>query len=331
VKNISAIILLLVFPFLLKAHEVRPAYFSITQTTDTTYQVVWKLPAMGNAIPKIYPVLPKNWRIIDEQSNLLPGNLRRTYTIQIDKPIGGSILYFDGQEKTLIDILVSIKMSDGAQYSSMIKPAKPSYIVPSAPDQWSVVKTYTVLGIEHILSGVDHLLFVLALLLITKGFRRLVKTITAFTVAHSITLSVATLGVFGLPSAPVEAVIALSIVFLAVELIHSYNGREGLTIRYPWVVAFTFGLLHGFGFAGALAEVGLPQSDIPMALLFFNIGVELGQLAFVVVVLGFLWVLRKIKISWPSWLKWIPPYAIGSIAAFWLIERVWAFFPDNLF
>jgi len=288
--------------------------------------VVWKLPALGNAIPKIYPILPDNWRIIEEKSNLLPGNLRRTYIIQIDEPIGGSILYFDGQEKTLIEILVSIKMGDGGQYSSMIKPAKPFFVIPTVPDKLSVIKTYTFLGIEHILLGIDHLLFVLALLLITKGFGKLVKTITAFTFAHSITLSLATLGVVGLPGAPVEAVIALSIVFLAVELIHFYNGKEGLTIQYPWVVAFSFGLLHGFGFAGALAEVGLPQTDIPVALLFFNIGVELGQLAFVIAVLGIMWALRKIKISWPNWLKWIPPYAIGSIAAFWLIERVWNFF-----
>ncbi len=130
----------------------------------------------------------------------------------------------------------------------------------------------------------------------------------------------------GLPAAPVEAVIALSIVFLAVELIHYYDGREGLTVRYPWVVAFTFGLLHGFGFARALLEVGLPKSDIPAALLFFNVGVELGQLAFVLVVLGLLWTLGKIKIAWPSWIKWVPPYAIGSLAAFWLIERVLGFF-----
>ena len=325
-KVFSTVILILCFPFILSAHEVRPAYFSITQTTDTTYQVVWKLPAQGNAIPKIYPTLPDDWQILGEKSNLLPGNLRRIYTIQVNDAIGGATLYFEGLEKTLIDVLISIKMSDGEQYSSMIKPANPIYVIPLAPDQWSVIKTYIFLGIEHILLGVDHLLFVLALLLISKGFGRLVKTITAFTIAHSITLSLATLGVVGLPGAPVEAVIALSIVFLAVELIHYYNGREGLTVRYPWVVAFTFGLLHGFGFARALSEVGLPQSDIPAALFFFNVGVELGQLAFVIVVLGLLWTLGKIKITLPNWLKWVPPYAIGSIATFWLIERILDFF-----
>lgn len=325
-KSISVLILFLIISLSLSAHEVRPAYFSITQTTDSTYQVVWKLPAMGDAIPKIYPVLPDNWQIIEEQSNLLPGNLRRTYTVKVSKGIEGDKLYFEGLEKTLIDVLVFIKKSDGAQYSTMIKPANPFYVIPTAPDKLSVIKTYILFGIEHILFGIDHLLFVLALLLITKGFGRLVKTITAFTIAHSITLSLATLGVVGLPTAPVEAVIALSIVFLAVELIHYYNGREGLTVRYPWVVAFTFGLLHGFGFARALLEVGLPQSDIPAALLFFNVGVELGQLVFVLVVLGLLWILGKIKIAWPGWIKLVPPYAIGSIAAFWFIERVLRFF-----
>jgi hydrogenase/urease accessory protein HupE len=324
-KSISVLILFLIISLSLSAHEVRPAYFSITQTTDSTYQVVWKLPAMGDAIPKIYPVLPDNWQIIEEQSNLLPGNLRRTYTVKVSKGIEGDKLYFEGLEKTLIDVLVFIKKIDGVQYSSMIKPANPIYVIPTTPDQWSVIKTYVLFGIEHILFGIDHLLFVFALLLITKGFGRLVKTITAFTIAHSITLSLATLGVVGLPTAPVEAVIALSIVFLAVELIHYYNGREGLTVRYPWIVAFTFGLLHGFGFARALLEVGLHQSDIPAALFFFNVGVEFGQLAFVLVVLGLLWTFGKIKIDWPGWLKWVPPYAIGSIAAYWLIERLLLF------
>jgi len=280
---------------------------------------------LGTAIPKIYPQLPENWTVTDEQANLLPGNLRRTYTLLIKEGIENEQIHFQGQEKTLIDVLVSIKKSDGIQYSSMIKPSNPTYIIPIKPDRWSTIKTYLVLGFEHILLGIDHLLFVLALLLITVGFKKLIKTITAFTVAHSITLSLATLGVMGLPSAPVEAVIALSIVFLAVELYHYYKGKEGLTVRYPWVVAFTFGLLHGFGFAGALSDVGLPQTDIPAALLFFNVGVELGQIAFVLVVMAIIWMLMKLKKDWPKKVKLIPVYAIGSMASFWLIERIIAF------
>jgi len=244
VKLYRSIVLLIFIPFTLSAHEVRPAYFSLTQITDSTFQAVWKVPAMGNAIPKIYPTLPDDWQILDEQSNLLPGNLRRTYIILIGNGIEGDHLYFDGLEKTLIDVLVSIKKKDGIQYSDMVNPANPTYIIPITPGKFSVIKTYLALGIEHILLGIDHLLFVLALLLITKGLKKLVKTITAFTVAHSITLSLATLGVMGLPGAPVEAAIALSIVFLAVELIHYHKGRQGLTFRFPWVVAFTFGCAY---------------------------------------------------------------------------------------
>jgi hydrogenase/urease accessory protein HupE len=321
-KSFSVLFIFLLTSISLFAHEVRPAYFSITQQDGNIYQVVWKVPAMGTAIPKIYPVLPSNWEIIDEQSNLLPGNLRRTYLIKINNGLEGKTIHFDGLNKTLIEVLVSIKKTDGIQYSSRIKPSNPSYLIPILPDRYSVIKTYLSLGIEHILLGIDHLLFVLALLLLTKGFGKLVKTITAFTIAHSITLSLAALGFIGLPAAPVEAVIALSIIFLAVELVHFYNGRKGLTVRYPWIVAFVFGLLHGFGFAGALVDLGLPQTDIPLALLFFNVGVELGQITFIIVAIGFIWLLNKIKIKWAEDIEKIPPYAIGSIASFWLIQRI---------
>jgi hydrogenase/urease accessory protein HupE len=186
-----------------------------------------------------------------------------------------------------------------------------------------------VLGIEHILAGLDHLLFVLALLLLVQGTRRLIATITAFTVAHSLTLFAATLGWLNVPGPPVEAVIALSIVFLAGEIVHARQGRPGLTQRRPWIVAFSFGLLHGLGFAGALAEVGLPPLSIPTALLFFNVGVEIGQLIFIAVVLGAIAVARRIarrlKFNAPSWWWRVPPYAIGSIASFWLVQRVAAF------
>ena len=174
--------------------------------------------------------------------------------------------------------------------------------------------------------GIDHLLFVLALLFITKGIRKLVKTITAFTVAHSITLSLSALGIVGLPGPPVEAMIALSIVFLGLELLHSKERKESLTLKSPWIVAFTFGLLHGFGFAGALSDIGLPQGEIPTALLLFNIGVELGQLVFVIVAMALLWGFRLFEITWPKKARLIPPYAIGGLASFWLIERVVAFF-----
>jgi hypothetical protein len=172
---------------------------------------------------------------------------------------------------------------------------------------------------------VDHLLFVLTLLIITRGGWKLLKAVTAFTVAHSITLAAATLGFVHVPQSPIEAVIALSIVFVAAEIVHGRQGREGVTARAPWIVAFTFGLLHGFGFAGALSEIGLPQGHIPLALLFFNIGVEAGQLLFVSVVLSLIALALRTKLSAPWWAQLVPPYAIGSVAMFWVIQRIAAF------
>jgi len=204
----------------------------------------------------------------------------------------------------------------------------PSFVSRPSPGRWEVVRTYTILGVEHILAGFDHLLFVLALVLLVQGTRLLI-TITAFTAAHSLTLAGATLGWVHVPGPPVEASIALSILFVASEIVHTRQGRFSVTQRYPWVVAFTFGLLHGFGFAGALAEVGLPESSIPIALLFFNVGVEIGQLVFVgivwsVIALGWR-AAQRLRWSQPAWLWRIAPYAIGGLAGFWLVERIAAF------
>jgi len=211
----------------------------------------------------------------------------------------------------------------------------PSFVVAAAPRALDVTRTYLVLGVEHILFGVDHLLFVLALLILVKGWRKLVGTITAFTVAHSITLAAATLGFVHVSSKPVEATIALSIVFVACEIVHRRQGRSGLTETWPWVIAFSFGLLHGLGFASALREVGLPQNAIPLALLFFNVGVEVGQLLFVGAVMAIITLAVHVarKFTWRniatqsafSWCENISAYIIGGVAAFWLIERTLSF------
>jgi hypothetical protein len=182
-------------------------------------------------------------------------------------------------------------------------------------------RRYLVLGVEHILSGVDHLLFVLGLLLIVRGPWMLVKTVTAFTAAHSLTLALATFGVITVPSRPVDAAIALSIVFLAAEILHGRQGRSGLTHQFPWLIAFAFGLLHGLGFASALGAVGLPAAEIPLALLFFNLGVEIGQLLFVAFCLSLVWAWRRLELTWPKRLEPVPAYAIGTLAAFWFLER----------
>jgi hydrogenase/urease accessory protein HupE len=228
-----------------------------------------------------------------------------------------------------IDVLVRVERSDGTAQVGRVLPLAPRFLVTASPGAFEVAQTYTVLGIEHILTGIDHLLFVLALLTLVQGTRRLIATITAFTLAHSLTLFAATLGWLNVPGPPVEAVIALSIVFVAGEIVHARQGQPGLTQRWPWIVAFSFGLLHGLGFAGALAEVGLPPLSIPMALLFFNVGVEIGQLIFIAVVLAAIALARRIarhlKIDAPSWGWRVPPYAIGGIASFWVVQRVAAF------
>jgi len=185
-------------------------------------------------------------------------------------------------------------------------------------------RRYTKLGVEHILQGTDHLLFVLALMIMVGGGWRLVKTITAFTLAHSVTLALATLGYLSVPAAPIEATIALSIVFICVEIVYTSQGRRGLTYAYPWIVSFAFGLLHGFGFAGALSEIGLPVSEIPTALLFFNVGVELGQLLFVAAVFAILAVLNRMNLKLSNYVRMVPVYAIGAVSTFWFLQRAGA-------
>ncbi len=309
----------------LSAHEIRPGFLQIEQIDDNSYTVYWKIPRLGDAIPKISIQFPQGFKAEElNRPNPTPGFVLYAYTMSSTVPLNGSTIGIDGLDKTLIDVLVNVNFLNGEKVSFILQPDNPFAEIPEKETIVNTIKTYLVLGVEHILLGIDHLLFVLALLLITPGFKNLLKTITAFTIAHSITLSLAALGYVNFPSAPVEAVIALSIVFLAVELVNNLNGRQTLTSRKPWIVAFSFGLLHGFGFAGALAAIGLPQQDIPLALAFFNVGVEIGQLIFVVAVLGTIKLLSIYK-KWPAYSKKIPAYAIGSIATFWMIQRVIAF------
>jgi len=307
------------------AHEIRPAYLQIIQVSENSYEVFWKVPSMGDAVPKIQPVFPLEFTIENlKVPNQIPGSVIYYYLISSEQPLQGKEISIQGLNKTLIDVLVTVQYLDGEKATLLLQPDFDTSIIPGKTTVMDIIKTYTVLGIEHILLGIDHLLFVLALILITKGKWKILKTITAFTIAHSITLSLAALGYVNFPGPPVEAVIALSIVFLALEILKNLNGEETLTSKKPWIVAFTFGLLHGFGFAGALADIGLPQQEIPLALAFFNIGVELGQIMFVVVALFVLYLLHMKK-NWPAYTKKVPAYAIGSIAAFWMIQRIAGF------
>jgi len=225
----------------------------------------------------------------------------------------------------MTDVLVRIERLDGSTQVVRLTPSAPSFVVAAAPRGWEVARTYGVLGVEHILSGIDHLLFVLALIILTRGGWRLVKTVTAFTVSHSLMLTAATLGWVHVPPPPVEAVIALSIVFVAAEILRQRRGVEGIASRAPWLVAFSFGLMHGLGFAGGLSEAGLPAGHIPVALFFFSIGVEAGHFLFIGAVLSFVVLVRRIRIPIPRWAELVPPYAIGSVAMFWVIQRLAAF------
>jgi len=313
------------------ADEFRPAYLQLRQVDAVTYDVLWKLPALDESTTlKLRPVFPTGTEVIAPvRSSYAAGTAVQRWRMRADGGLAGKAIEFPTLAASRIDVLVRVERGDGTTQVGRVLPVEPRFVVTASPGAFEVAQTYAVLGIEHILTGFDHLLFVLALVILVKGTRRLIATITAFTLAHSLTLFAATLGWINVPGPPVEAVIALSIVFVAGEIVHARQGRPGLTQRYPWLVAFTFGLLHGLGFAGALAEVGLPPLSIPMALLFFNVGVEIGQLIFIAVVLGAIAVVRRIvrrlKVDAPSWWWRVPPYTIGGIASFWVVQRLAAF------
>jgi hypothetical protein len=258
----------------------------------------------------------------------LPGAVIRRWTVATgESGIDGATVAVHGLDVAMVDALVRIERTDGRVVSHVLRPGASSFTIEMGAT--IPVLGYLRLGAEHILFGIDHLLFVLGLILLVGDVRLLVKTITAFTLAHSITLALATLGVVRIPQAPVEAVIALSIVFLASELVRQGRGEISRTARQPWLVAFVFGLLHGLGFAGALSEVGLPAGDVPAALLLFNVGVEVGQLAFVAAALALIAAARRLSRPPWRWLDEVPAYAIGSVAAFWLIQRITGFWMNG--
>lgn len=309
------------------AHESRPAFLQLTETTAGQYDVVWKRPQRGDLTLGLAVAWPPDCRDLAPPTAQVVGDaLIEARLVACDEgTLVGRRIGIDGLAATLTDALVRIEFNDGRVQTDLVKPASPWVDVQGRQPVSAIAAAYFVMGVEHILLGIDHLLFVLGLVLIVSTIGLLVRTVTAFTIAHSITLAMASLGVVQLPSAPVEAVIALSIVFLAAELLRQRRGVTSLTARHPWVVAFSFGLLHGFGFAGALAEVGLPQTDIPLALLMFNVGVEAGQLVFVAVVLVVCLAGRRLTALPPHRVEAATAYAIGSLAMFWLIERVVAF------
>jgi len=307
-------------------HEVRPGYLELRQTGVERWHSLWKVPALGEMRLSIRPIFPPKCTPVSE---LVAFHAADAYsermTLECKGGLAGQVIVIEGLSATMTDVLVRAVRMDGSMQIARLTSSAPAFVYEISPGSLQVMSTYTTLGIEHILLGLDHLLFVLGLLLIVRNGWLLVKTITAFTIAHSLTLAAATFGWVHVSQAPVEAVIALSILFLAGELAKQRHGQIGLLERFPWMVAFMFGLLHGLGFAGALRELGLPENEIPLALFAFNIGVEVGQLLFIGAVFALIAGLRRVRTSWPAWAGMIPPYAIGSVAAFWTIQRIASF------
>ncbi len=306
------------------AHESRPAYLDIREFGAGQYDVVWKRPMRGEYVIGFSVAWPDDCTPTNQTEAQVPGASVTRMLLDCGRSgLVGQQISILRLPETSAEVLVRVEFLDGSAQTDLLRPTSATMTIDGPKTALAVGVEYAVLGFDHILAGIDHLVFVLGLTLLVGGGWMLVKTITAFTVAHSITLALSTLGLVRVSQAPVEAVIALSIVFLARELLLKHRGQSGLTARAPWLVAFVFGLLHGLGFAGALREIGLPPGDIPLALLAFNLGVEAGQLAFVATILVVLaLVQRAFANAVPKWATQIPAYAIGTVAAFWTIERI---------
>jgi len=304
-----------------EAHELRPGYLEISTLADAEYKVVWKAPIRLGRPISVEPSFPADCAITGEVSRTQgAAALVSVFALTCASPLDGQAVVLRGLDSTLTDVLVRFQPASGREQTGRVTPDNPAITLSSTSTGWGVAQTYFKLGVEHILGGIDHLLFVFALVLLITGTRRLIETITAFTLAHSVTLIATSLGWVSLPPASVEAVIALSIVFLAREIVLMQPGQERLSERRPWLVALAFGLLHGFGFAGALSAIGLPEDSVPLALLTFNLGVEAGQILFVAVVLVLLALVRRLATS--IRIEALASYGIGIAASVWLIERL---------
>jgi hydrogenase/urease accessory protein HupE len=313
------------------AHDSRPASLELRQTSAERYDLLWRVPVMaGNRLPVQLKLPPGVRNVTEPALQELSDSLVERRVIEAPSGLGGQRIEFPGMQATIADVLVRVQGLDGGVSTTLVRSSQP-WIDVAAPSggALAIFGGFVGHGIDHILFGYDHLLFVLALMLIVRDTRALILTVTAFTLAHSITLALATLGVVQVAGPPVEAAIAFSIVLVAAEIVRLRRGEPSLTARRPWLVAFCFGLLHGFGFAGALAEIGLPRGDLPLALFAFNLGVELGQLAFIGAALAVVAVVRRVRVTEGLRLGAVrsAPYLIGSLAAFWFVERVAAFWP----
>ncbi len=316
-RTLLVLLLLLGWANQVVAHEVRPAYLEIIQSSPTAVSVTWKQPVRGDRRLKIDPLLPESCGPPKQNRvSHLGGTLVQRWQASCDLSQG--TVYVDGLDRTLTDVFVRISFLDGETLSTVLRPGDPPLdLAEPAPQSGN---GYLRLGVEHILFGYDHLLFVLGLFLLVKT-RQLVATITAFTAAHSLTLGLSALGGWNLPSGPVEIVIALSISLLGLEALYRVRGRRTLSARLPWLIALGFGLIHGFGFAGALADIGLPKDAELWALLLFNLGVEVGQLAFIGALLALQWIASQVATVPARPIQIATCYALGCMGGFWALER----------
>ena len=307
------------------AHEVRPALLQITETAPKVYEVTWKQPMVGDLAIHLVPHLSSGALDHAPDSEDAQQGFRIKLWRLKNAVLDGQTLSIEGLSASVTDVLLRVETKSGKRIDTVMRPAQSNYTFNLSGPKGIAVPGYLRMGVEHILTGFDHLLFVFGLFLLVGPSWRLVKAITAFTVAHSITLGLAALGFIHFPSAVIEALVALSIVFVAWELVQGPASRS-LAYRYPWMIAFTFGLLHGLAFAGALADVGLPQGEAPLALLLFNVGVEIGQLSFIAVVVFAAKLMQRLP-AWRSaeslpFARIAPAYVIGALATYWLIERI---------
>ncbi|MEY4268936.1 MAG: hypothetical protein RLZZ58_152 [Pseudomonadota bacterium] len=305
-----------------RADELRPGYIAFTQTGAQQWTLVWRAPMQRGVTPATQPLLPRGCAITGTPTRAVDGMaMVTTAKVRCTAPVAGHSIGISNFGASASDVLVRVAPRGRPVQALRLTAAKPTALIAARADRWQVARTYFGVGVEHILLGYDHLLFVIALMLLLRGVATVVKAVTAFTLAHSLTLIGTTLGMIGLPQRPVEAVIALSILFLAVEIAKRQPGAPRLSERAPWLVAFLFGLLHGFGFAGALREVGLPEGEVPTALLTFNLGVEAGQVAIVVTAAAVLAALRRFAARAEAPAVRLATYAIGTLAAYWFFER----------
>lgn len=322
-----------VAPDRVAAHALEPGFLELQRLSGDEWRVTWRKPQVAGAPMAIDAVLPATCEPRRGPAPVFDGRAFLAAWIAVcDGTLAGGEIRIEGLERTRTDVLVRYTPGHGTSPRAMrLTAATPAFSVPEEPDALGVFLSYFSLGVDHILNGIDHLLFVLMLLLLIRDWRILLGAVTAFTVSHSLSLAAASLGWIVVPAPPVEAIVALSIAFLAAELHHPPGQEKRLTERFPWLVAFAFGLLHGLGFARALLEVGLPEGDVPLALLAFNLGVEAGQILFIAVVLAIGSALSRL---YPAARAQLAPgsaglravaYGVGALAAFWVVERVAGF------